>query len=291
MSTVVQRRYAPEIAPALVGNVATEVPSTTITRICETAAGIPFGVAVSQGAAEKGAIIGGSAFVGITIRDITLIPGVPLDPLADTGPTVDLYGQHFNMGVITKGHIWVLAGSDVAANDNVYFEATGGTLSNSASGTAATGSITFTSQPDPNDVIVIEANATGDTFTFKASGANGTTEVNIGPTLGDTITALAAVLNASAGTHASKLKYQAYPSSPGGAGEGSGANMLLYADKTVGTAGNSITVTTNVGGATVSGSGGALGGGVASATQIVGAKWISSAIGGTLAKVSLGYSF
>ena len=50
MSVVLQTRYAPGIAPGVEGMIADTTPSTVGTRICETAAGIPFGKAVSAGA-------------------------------------------------------------------------------------------------------------------------------------------------------------------------------------------------------------------------------------------------
>lgn len=283
MSTVVQRTYRPQIAPGLPGLVADMTPSAVITRLVETAAGIPFGVAVSQGASDKGCIIGGSAFIGISVRDITLIPGVPIDPLADTGPAADTYPMTGNAAILTRGHIWVTAkgGGDIGvkSGDPLYFDATTGLLTNSASGASANGAVTFTQQPSDGQTITLAGTA----VTFKASGATGL-QSNIGPTLGDTIANLVAVLEASADVNLETLTFQAYPPSPGGAGEGSGANQLVYAAEAVGTAGNAIAVSTNVPGATVT----PMGGGTAAATAVPDGYWFTSAISGELAKVSLG---
>lgn len=93
------------------------------TRICETAAGIGFGVAVSQGTADKGALIGGASaavFVGVTVKDITV--------------TDDEYAQYDNMGVMYRGTIWVTVGGDVTAGGDVTFASTTGVLSSAAAG-------------------------------------------------------------------------------------------------------------------------------------------------------------
>lgn len=284
MSVVVQRTYRPQIAPALPGLISDETPSAVQTRVVETAAGIGFGLAVSAGTlSDKGAILGGAAFIGISVRDITQVPGVPYDPLADVGPAADIYPQYANISVMTRGHIWVVAhgGGDagVKAHDPLFFDATTGIFTNSASGAAASGAVTFTGQPVAGNTITIN----GTVWTFVASGATGT-QVNIGPTLGDTIDNLATALEASADVNTEALTFQAYPQSPGGLAEGSGANQLVYAAEAVGTAGNALVVSTNVPGATVT----AMSGGTAAATAISDGYWLSSALSGELAKVSLG---
>jgi len=89
------------------------------TRIVETAAGIGFGLAVSQGTNDDGCVIGGSAPVGVTRADQTL-------PQA-AGTTVDKYAQYDNAGVLTKGDIWVFAYASVSpATASVVFEAATG---------------------------------------------------------------------------------------------------------------------------------------------------------------------
>lgn len=279
MTTVVQTSYRPQIAPAVVGMIATEVGWDAITRLCVTATGIPFGVAVSQDTSDKGAVIGGTKFLGITCRDITL-DRIPIDPLAAAGTLagLDVYPQYSNMGVLTRGQIWVLAHANVIGGDPLFYETTGGTLGNSGSGLAASGQVAYTSSPANNDQLVIN----GTTWTWVNTLTTGN-QLLIKGTLGDTIAGAAATLNASADTFTSALKYASSPPSPGGAGQGSGANTLTYGDKTVGTAGNAIAVTTTTAGATVT----PMAGGSAAATAVPNGFWVQSAIAGQLAKVSL----
>lgn len=97
------------------------------TRICETAAGIGFGVAVSQGSADKGALIGGASaavFVGVTIADKTI----------NNDGGADGYNQYDNMGVMYRGTIWVQVPTAVNDGDDVTFNGTTGVLSSAAAG-------------------------------------------------------------------------------------------------------------------------------------------------------------
>lgn len=103
----------------------------TITGNCETAAGIPFGVAVATGTVsthgDKATVIGGAlaTFKGIAVRDITLAP---------SSASQDKYLERGNMTILRRGQIWVEPREAVVANDPVYFIAATGVLSNSASG-------------------------------------------------------------------------------------------------------------------------------------------------------------
>lgn len=93
----------------------------TRTGICEVAAGIGFGRAISQGSNEKGVVLGGTLakFLGISVRDITL-HGPAANP--------DAYPQYANVGYIQDGQIWVIAKAAVVADNPVYFDATTGEL-------------------------------------------------------------------------------------------------------------------------------------------------------------------
>ena len=284
MSTVVQQYYAPQIRAGLVGMIADETGSEVTSRNNETVAGIGFGLAVSQGVADKSCILGGSAFLGVSVRDVTLALA-PIDPLSNSYGTVDVYSEYETVAVLTRGRIWVKAEGDVAGGDALFYDATAGNFSNSASGEAANGSIVFTNQPAAGQTVVVE----GITITFETSGAvAASNQVNIGNTLGDTIVALAALINAHpASDNLSLVEAQAYPASPGGAGEGSGANTLLVASRAVGVAGNAYGLTAGTtAGATASGA--HLAGGTASATAVSGGYWVTSAIAGQIAIVSLG---
>ena len=285
MTTVLQTTYRPQIAPFLLGLIIDENDAETITRVCNTAAGIGFACAVSQDTVDKNCVLGGSKFIGLTQRDKTLALAA-LDPLSavDNPNPLDKYGLWTNVSIVTRGRIAVRAGANVSAYDGLFYDATTGLLTNSASGASASGSIAFTGQPGDGQTVTIQ----GTTVTFKASGATGA-QVNLGPTLGDTLVALAAYLNGSADVNLVLMTYQAYPPSPGGSGQGSGANTLNVGVKAVGTAGNAYTLATNVPGATVSGA--TLSGGTAAATAITGGRWYTSALAGQLAVASLGIQY
>jgi hypothetical protein len=115
----VQSTYIRYLLPAQNGMLASAVNWAADTRIVETAAGIGFGLAVSQGVADEGCIIGGSAFVGITRADITL-------PRSET-LTLDTYARYDNAGIFVMGDIWVNAYANVTpATATVTFSATTG---------------------------------------------------------------------------------------------------------------------------------------------------------------------
>jgi hypothetical protein len=282
MSVVVQTNYAPQIRPGLEGMISDTMPAAIITRLCETTGGIPFGKAVSQGVqSSKGVLLGGaSKYVGCSVVDPTLSIS-PVNPYAAGYNTVDMYGYQVNTAVMTRGHFWGKALSTVAPLDPVYYDATLGTLGNAAAGQSAYGSIVFGQQPADGNTIIIN----GVTITFHASGATGD-DVNIGPTLGDTVAALATHLNGSVTAGLASQSYSAYPPSPGGSAQGSGANTLMIADKTAGTAGNAIAISAaGTPGATASGA--TLAGGTAASILVPNAHWIDAAISGQLSKVAL----
>jgi hypothetical protein len=117
---IVQSSYIENMAIALPGMPA-DADYTAASKICETAAGIGFGVAVQRGTSDNEALIGAVAatdFVGVTIRDVNRAE--------------DEYAQYDNMGVMQRGRIWVTVGGDVVAGDNVTFSATTGVLSSAA---------------------------------------------------------------------------------------------------------------------------------------------------------------
>jgi hypothetical protein len=97
-----------------------------VTGIVETVGGVPFGRAVSQGVNDKGVVLGGTKFRGISIMDQFRVP-TPAIPVAD------YYQYRENIGVKTRGPIVVLnnSGGAVAAEDLVYFDATTGLFANS----------------------------------------------------------------------------------------------------------------------------------------------------------------
>ena len=123
----VQSSYSENIAVAQNG-MAANADFSADTRICETSAGIGFGKAVSQGSADKGAVLGGASaavFVGVTISDKCI------DNTDNTG-AADGYRQYDNMAVMYRGTIWVTVGGNVAPGNDVTFNSTTGVLSSAA---------------------------------------------------------------------------------------------------------------------------------------------------------------
>ncbi len=278
MTTVVQTSYRPYQRVGLVGMPADGTMASDDTRIVEPAGGIAFGLAVGQGTTERGCVLGGSAtsFLGISMIDVTLVRS-PIDPLGNTLAALDTYPQYANCAIRSRGHIWVLAGANVAAGDAAYFSATTGALSGST-GAAATGSVSFSTNPTDGQTVVLN----GTTVTFKNTPGAG--QVQIGATLYDTINNLVALVNGSADVNLTLLKLASGDGSQQTPVTGA-ANTVLVASKAAGTAGNAYTLAAGTSGATVSG--GTLAGGAAAGIAIPSGYWLSAAVAGQLAKVSL----
>lgn len=140
-----QNNY-PDIQPAAVrGMQATMIPATVISRTVEDVAGLAFGLAVAQGASEKGIVAFGGAnlkFVGITLLDRSA-----------TG--LDLFPQRASARVITKGDIWVTASVAVAAGDPVYLTAAGAFTNVATNNTAITGARWDTSTTAAGQLAVV----------------------------------------------------------------------------------------------------------------------------------------
>lgn len=113
----VQTSYGISQAAGTAGQRASMADDNVITRLCGTAAGIGFGLAVSQGA-EGLAVLGGAKFLGVTLKDPTLVPRV--------GVEVDEYQEGDNMAIMTRGECYVSPVEAVAAGNPVTFDATTG---------------------------------------------------------------------------------------------------------------------------------------------------------------------
>lgn len=150
---VVQSTYSETLTAAVAGMIANMRNWDADTRICETSAGIAFGVVVGRGTADDGCVIGSSAatdFLGITVRDVTLV--------TQAGQTVDKYQQYDNVAVLTQGDIWVATGGAVVDGDNVTFVASTGVLGSvAADGThfAITGARWMTTQATPGGLAIV----------------------------------------------------------------------------------------------------------------------------------------
>jgi hypothetical protein len=115
-----QTTYNETLSAAVAGAQATEIPATVLSRTVETAAGIGFGIAVEQGAQDKGCAL----FDGGTVLGITLL---------DRGATgEDKYVQYESARVMTKGDIWVLCTTGCSAGDPVYVRPSNNTFQNSS---------------------------------------------------------------------------------------------------------------------------------------------------------------
>ena len=128
---VVQSTYSNTMQPGLEGQIVSMLDDDDVeTRKCETAAGILFGRAVSEGANANGAILGGATkFIGITVRSVTEIPIAP-------NTTYDAYAQYTNMGVLTEGQIWVRPVAAVTHGSPATYDSTTGQLNPAAAGVA-----------------------------------------------------------------------------------------------------------------------------------------------------------
>lgn len=122
LAAVAQSTYGTTQPAAVAGMWANMTNWDADTRICETAAGIGFGLACGQGSADKGAVLGGALalFVGVSVKDITLVHD-----------TADEYQQNDNMSVATEGDIWVQTSVATSPTADVHYDATTGVFATS----------------------------------------------------------------------------------------------------------------------------------------------------------------
>ena len=125
MSTVVQSTYSRYMSAGAAGAPATMHGWDADTKQAE--GNIPFGYAVSKGDADDGVVAGGTLFVGVSVRDITLVHD-----------TADRYEEGDNVGVLTRGDIWVLVEEAVDTQTAAKYDTSTGQLGKAA-GTAITG--------------------------------------------------------------------------------------------------------------------------------------------------------
>jgi len=117
------------------------------TGICETEAGIGFGLAVGQGAeSDQGVTLGAADlnhFRGVSVRDVTL------------GAEKDTIMVPDSLSVLKKGSIWTKPAVAVVANDPVYFNATTGVFSN-AGGIGPVPGARWKSSADADGMALVE---------------------------------------------------------------------------------------------------------------------------------------
>lgn len=122
----VQTTFPETMREGVAGMVNRMVDYNAVTRNCATAAGIAPARAVSQGATDIDAVIGGTlvGFLGLSILDPTLVAPTTV-VLAD-----GVYPQYASLGVLTKGEMFATSVVAIAAGDPVHFIAVDGTLTN-----------------------------------------------------------------------------------------------------------------------------------------------------------------
>ena len=117
---VVQATYNERMPVAVAGLIADMRNWDGISRTCETAAGIGFGLACGRGDTDPatGAKLAGALgdFLGVSHRDITLEASV----------TPDEYAQYNEMGILTTGTIWAQVTGTPGPDDPVHYNATTG---------------------------------------------------------------------------------------------------------------------------------------------------------------------
>lgn len=144
-----QTEYRDIQPAATLGAQATMIPATIVSRNVETAAGIGFGRAVAQGAADKGIVLAGAGatkIVGITLLDRSA---------TGSATTPDAFRQRESARVLTKGDIWVTAAIAVAAGDPVYVTGAGALTSAAADNTAIPGARWDTSTTAAGQLAVV----------------------------------------------------------------------------------------------------------------------------------------
>lgn len=130
----VQTTYDDTLAAGHAGMVANGETSNRISRTCELAAGIAFGVPVFRGSNDHGCTTdqtGSPAFLGLSIAQST-------EPL-EAGETADLYQQYANVAILTLGSMLVTVGEDVTAGAQAYVTSAGAIVDTVGSNTKLDG--------------------------------------------------------------------------------------------------------------------------------------------------------
>lgn len=123
-----QTSYSINQAKAYAGMLYAQAPHQISSFTVETAAGIPFGVAVSRGTdKESQAVLGGSDYVGITVRSLEREGG--------NAGTVQ-YSEKETAGVLREGFVWAICPTGCTAGDSVNYTTATGVLD---AGTAGAG--------------------------------------------------------------------------------------------------------------------------------------------------------
>lgn len=137
-----QTEYLDNQAAAVAGAQATMIPATLISRNVEGDP-IGFGVAVEQGATDKGAVaFAGGEFVGITLLD------------RSASGDSDTFRVGDSARIMTKGDVWVMASVAVSAGDPVAVTGAGAFTNVAEDNTAIPGARWDTSTTDAGLAVV-----------------------------------------------------------------------------------------------------------------------------------------
>ena len=110
------------------GQLKNPVNADILARVVETTDGVGFGIAVSRGTdKEQQIIVGGSEFLGITVRDESQI---------NSSTNVANYPQESVASVMQVGYIYITCPSGCTAGQTVKYNDTTGVIDQ---GTASTG--------------------------------------------------------------------------------------------------------------------------------------------------------
>lgn len=127
----VQTTYSESLAAGYPGMPANGETSNRISRTCEDAGGIPFGVPVYRGAGDHGCTMTPGVLLGISIAHQAL--GLV------AGQTADEYAQYEEVAIMTQGVIFVTAAEDVTDGAQAYGTAAGAIDDTSSGDTILTG--------------------------------------------------------------------------------------------------------------------------------------------------------
>ena len=121
----------PVALPGLIYDLGTK---NIISRALETAAGADFGVAMSRGSdADKQTVIGGTSFLGISIRSVER----EASGLGSNSNDIR-YGQYETVGIMEMGRIWAICPAGCVPGNAVKYNNTTGILDAGSAGVGET---------------------------------------------------------------------------------------------------------------------------------------------------------
>lgn len=126
-----QTSYSINQNKAYAGLIYAQAPHDIVSRSVETVAGIQFGVATSRGTdKEKQAVVGGTDFVGITVR------ALDREGAINTGAI--LYKETEAAALMREGYIWAVCPAGCTPGDAVKYDNTTGVINAGVAGVGET---------------------------------------------------------------------------------------------------------------------------------------------------------